>query len=89
MICLKIEDTAVQMGIRSEFIQVASEKSDNTIPAVVKMIDDCGNFKLISAQCDKFEVRVKMNRQMSIRQENLLLKFSAEKCCTYQVEKLV
>ena len=89
MICLKIEDTAVQMGIRSEFIQVASEKSDNTIPAVVKMINDCGNFKLISAQCDKFEVRVKMNRQMSIRQESLLLKFSAEKCCTYQIEKLV
>ena len=89
MIYLKIEDTAVQMGIRSEFIQVASKKSDNTIPAVVKMIDDCGNFKLISAQCDKFEVRVKMNRQMSIRQENLLLKFSAEKCCAYQVEKLV
>ena len=89
MIYLKIEDTAVQMGIRSEFIQVASEKSDNTIPAVVKMIDDCGNFKLISAQCDKFEVKVKVNRQMSIRQENLLLKFPAEKCCTYQVEKLV
>ena len=89
MIYLKIEDTAVQMGIRSEFIQVASEKSDNTIPAVVKMIDDCGNFKLISAQCDKFEVKVKVNRQMSIRQENLLLKFPAEKCCTHQLEKLV
>ena len=89
MICLKIEDTAVQMGIRSEFIQVALEKSDKTIPAVVKMIDDCGNFKLISAQCDKFEVRVKMNRQMSIRQENLLLKFPAEKCCVYHGEKLV
>ena len=53
------------------------------------MIDDCGNFKLISAQCDKFEVKVKVNRQMSIRQENLLLKFPAEKCCTYQLEKLV
>ena len=61
-IYLEIEDTAVQMSIRSEFIQVASEKSDNTIPAVVKMIDDCGNFKLISAQCDKFEVKVKVNR---------------------------
>ena len=83
MIYLKIEDTAVQMGIRSEFIQVASEKSDNTIPAVVKMIDDCGNFKLISAQCDKFEVKV--NKCLS----DLLLKFPAEKCCTYQVEKLV
>ena len=62
MIYLKIEDTAVQMDIRSEFIQVALEKSDKTIPAVVKMIDDCGNFKLISAQCDKFEVKVKVNR---------------------------
>ena len=83
------QSAEVQMGIRSEFIQVASEKSDNTIPAVVKMIDDCGNFKLISAQCDRFEVKVKVNRQMSISQENLLLKFPAEKCCVYHGEKLV
>ena len=89
MIYLEIEDAAVQMGIRSEFIQVASEKSDNTIPAVVKMIDDCGNFKLISAKCDKFEMKVNAKRQVSIRQENLLLKFPPEKCYVYLVEKLV
>ena len=55
------QSSEVQMGIRSDFIQVALEKSENTIPAIVKMIDDCGNFKLISAQCEDFEVKVKVN----------------------------
>ena len=53
--------TVLEKERSGEFIQVASEKSENTIPAIVKMIDDCGNFKLISAQCDHFEVKVKVN----------------------------
>ena len=48
-----------------------------------------GKIKLISAQCENFEVKVKVNRQISISQESLLLKFPAEKCCVYDGEKLV
>lgn len=55
------QSSEVQMGIRSDFIQVALEKSENTIPAVIKMVDDCGNFKLKLAQCENFEIKIKVN----------------------------
>ena len=55
------QSSEVQMGIRSDFIQVALEKSENTIPAIIKMVDDCGNFKLKLAQCENFEIKIKVN----------------------------
>ena len=63
------QSSEVRMGIRLEFIQITLEKSENSIPAIIKMVDDCGNFKLKLAQCENFEIKVKVNRKISIKQE--------------------
>ena len=55
------QSSEVQMGIRSDFIQVALEKSENTIPVIIKMLEDCGNFKLKLTQCENFEIKTKVN----------------------------
>jgi glycerol transport system ATP-binding protein len=82
---------AMRMGNRTIKvpIMVLENKSSDVRKAPIEEYWLRTSLAKISAKCENFEVKVKVNRQISVSQEGLLLKFSAEKCCVYNGEKLV
>ena len=49
----------IKLGIRSEFIKIAKNQSDNLIDVNVQKVEDFGNYKLITARMDNFEIKSK------------------------------
>ena len=85
----KLKNKKVKLGIRSEFIKIGENQSENIISVNLDRVEDFGNFKLISAKMDGKVVKSKVDRERSIISENLNLYFPPDKCCIYENEKLV
>ena len=79
----------IKLGSRSEFIKIAKNQSDNLIDVNVKKVEDFGNYKLITARMDNFEIKSKVNRETEISGEKIKLHIPAEKCCIYENNKLI
>ncbi len=79
----------IKLGIRSEFIKIAKNQSDNLIDVNVQKVEDFGNYKLITARMDNFEIKSKVNREIEISVEKIKLHIPAEKCCIYENNKLI
>ena len=79
----------IKLGIRSEFIKIAKNQSENLVDVNVQKVEDFGNYKLITARMDNFEIKSKVNRETEIPSEKIKLHIPAEKCCIYQNNKLI
>ena len=79
----------LKLGIRSEYITVESEHSDNSLEADVIEVEDFGNYKLITASFDSLKIKAKVKRELDIPSEKVILKLPAEHCCIYENNKLI
>ena len=79
----------IKLGIRSEFIKIAKDQNENLVDVNVQKVEDFGNYKLITAMMDKFEIKSKVNRETEISGEKIKLYIPAEKCCIYENNKLI
>ena len=85
----KIKEKEIKFGIRSEFIKIAKDQKENLIDAKVSRVEDFGNFKLITGRVGDFEIKSKVEREISISSENIRLYLPPDKCCIYFKDKLV
>ena len=79
----------VKLGIRSEFIKIAKNQSENLVDVNVEKVEDLGNYKLITAQMGNFTIKSKVNRETEISGQNVKLHIPPEKCCVYEENKLI
>ena len=84
-----VKNKNVKLGIRSEFIDIADNQSNNTVKVKISRVEDFGNFKLITGKIGDFEIKSKVERETPISSENLKLYLPADKCCIYSEDKLV
>ena len=79
----------LKIGIRSEFIKLVNDRSDNTIDAKVEIVEDFGNYKLITVNKNNLIIKAKVEREIEIPQDTVLLNFPAEHCCIYKNNHLI
>ena len=81
--------TIRKLGIRSEFVKVAKDESENLLEVNIQKIEDFGNFKLLTANMGNLTIKSKVNRETEIPAQNVKLYFPADKCCVYEDSKIV
>lgn len=79
----------IKLGIRSEFIELSSRKMQNSIPADIRRVDDCGNYQLVTAMAEDKPVKVKVKREDEVRSGKMWLAFPQTRCCIYADEVLI
>lgn len=79
----------IKVGIRAEFIELATRKSKNTVKVKIQRVDDFGNYQLIHAHDGQAPIKVKVKREVAVPGEEAVLKFPSMKCCVYENEKLI
>ena len=84
-----LKDKKIKLGIRSEFIKIAENQSENLLDVDVDKVEDLGNYKLLTAKMGSLTIKSKINRETEVPSSNVKLHIPAEKCCVYQDEKLV
>ena len=77
------------MGIRSEFIKIANDQTENLLNVDVDKVEDLGNYKLLTAKMGNLIIRSKINRETEVPSSNVRLHIPAEKCCIYENDKLI
>ena len=84
-----VKSRQLKIGIRSEFIKLVNDRSDNTIEGKIETVEDFGNYKLVSVNKNNLIIKAKIEREMEIPQDTVLLKIPAEHCCIYQDNHLI
>ena len=84
-----LKDKKIKLGIRSEFIKIAENQSENLLNVDVDKVEDLGNYKLLTAKMGSLTIKSKINRETEVPSSNVKLHIPAEKCCVYEEEKLV
>ena len=79
----------IKLGIRSEFIKIGNNQSENLLSVDVEKVEDLGNYKLLTAKMGNLTIRSKINRETEIPSNNLKLHIPPEKCCVYEDDKLI
>ena len=77
------------MGIRSEFIKIANDQTENSLNVDVDKVEDLGNYKLLTAKMGNLIIKSKINRETEVPSSNVRLHIPAEKCCVYENDKLI
>ena len=85
----KLKNNNIKLGIRSEFVKVAKDESENLLEVNIQKIEDFGNFKLLTAKMGQLTIKSKINREIEVSNNTIKLHFPAEKCCVYQNNKLI
>ena len=84
-----LKDKKIKLGIRSEFIKIAKNQSENLLNVDVEKVEDLGNYKLLTAKMGNLTIKSKINRETEIPSSDVKLYIPAEKCCVYEEEKLI
>jgi glycerol transport system ATP-binding protein len=85
----KLKNNNIKLGIRSEFVKVAKDESENLLEVNIQKIEDFGNFKLLTTRMGQLTIKSKINREIEIANDKVKLHFPPEKCCVYQNNKLI
>ena len=85
----KLKNKNVKLGIRSEFIKIAKNQSENLVDVNVEKVEDLGNYKLITAKMGNLTIKSKVKRETEISDQNVKLHIPPEKCCVYEENKLI
>ena len=85
----KVGSAPLKLGIRSEYIRIVETKGVNTFTAQVQLVEDLGNYKLMTAVFDGYVIKVKVERDIMVPAEHVELRLPAENCCVYAADVLV
>ena len=72
-----LKNKNIKLGIRSEFIKIANDQKENLVEVNVQKVEDFGNYKLITASMDNFEIKSQVNREIEIPGEKIKLHIPA------------
>ena len=84
-----LKNKKIKLGIRSEFIKIAENQSENLLNVDVDKVEDLGNYKLLTAKMGNLTIKSKINRETEVPSNDVKLHIPAEKCCVYEDEKLI
>ena len=84
-----VETGNIKLGIRSEFIELSNRKMQNSLPADIRRVDDCGNYQLVTAIAGDKSIKVKVKREVQVRSGKIWLAFPETRCCVYADEALL
>ena len=84
-----LKDKKIKLGIRSEFIKIAENQSENLLTVDVQKVEDLGNYKLLTAKMGSLTIKSKINRETEVPSSDVKLYIPSEKCCVYKEEKLI
>jgi glycerol transport system ATP-binding protein len=84
-----LKDKKIKLGIRSEFIKIANDQTENSLNVDVDKVEDLGNYKLLTAKMGNLIIKSKINRETEVPSSNVRLHIPAEKCCVYENDKLI
>ena len=84
-----LKNKKIKLGIRSEFIKIAENQSENLLNVDVEKVEDLGNYKLLTAKMGSLTIKSKINRETEVPSSDVKLYIPAEKCCVYKEEKLI
>ena len=84
-----IKSKNIKLGIRSEFINLATNENINTVRAKIERVEDFGNYKLLTASIEGLTIKSKIDRDRPIPESGVNLYIPPEKCCVYSNEKLI
>lgn len=79
----------LQLGFRSEFVDLASPGDKNSFEIEVSRVEDFGNYQLISGYLSNTIIKAKVHRDISIPSGKMLMKIDQENCCVYADGRLV
>ena len=79
----------LKLGIRSEYIKLATASAENTVSAKVQRVEDLGNHKLVTADFQGQSIKVKVKREQELPADTVLLSLPAQHCCVYENEHLI
>ena len=85
----KLKEKKIKLGIRSEFIDIASDQRENLISVEVQKVEDLGNYKLLTAKTGDLTIKSKIKRETEVPERDVKLHIPADKCCVYENENLV
>ena len=85
----KLKNNNIKLGIRSEFVKVAKDESENLVEVNIQKIEDFGNFKLLTTRMGQLTIKSKISREIEIANDKVKLHIPPEKCCVYQNNKLI
>ena len=84
-----IKTDNLQLGFRSEFVDLASQGDKNSFEIDVSRVEDFGNYQLISGFFSNTIIRAKVHRDISIPSGKMWMKIDKENCCVYADETLL
>ena len=84
-----LKDKKIKLGIRSEFIKIAENQSENLLTVDVQKVEDLGNYKLLTAKMGSLTIKSKINRETEVPSSDVKLYNPSEKWCVYKEEKLI
>ena len=71
----------LNLGIRSEYIQLADAAAKNTLSAQVRRVEDLGSHKLVTADFEGQSVKIKVKREREVSAKTVFLTIPARHCC--------
>jgi glycerol transport system ATP-binding protein len=74
---LKHANGALTLGIRPEFVRVASDGEAGAVKAEVLRVQQLGNYQLVTAQCDGHTFRAKLEPHLRVGEGAVWLKLAA------------
>tara|TARA_B100000674_G_scaffold127728_1_gene98418 strand:- start:447 stop:1520 length:1074 start_codon:yes stop_codon:yes gene_type:complete len=85
----KLKTKSIKLGIRSEFIKIAKNQSNNLVEVNIEKIEDFGNYKLLTARMGQLIIKSKINREIVVPSNKVKLHIPPDKCCVYDDNKLI
>lgn len=80
---------AMKLGLRPEFLQLASDANDGGLPVTVVAVEDLGNYKIATVRLDEHVIKVKMPEIQLVPAEKCYLNLTPELIRLYADEWLV
>ncbi len=79
----------LKLGIRPEFVQLADQPEDGSLPVTVDSVEDLGNFKIVRARLGKDEVAIKLEEDRPVPSEQAYVAFPPRWTKIYADDRLV
>ena len=83
-----IKSKNIKLGIRSEFIDLATKETNNILKTKIKRVEDFGNYKLLTTSIEHLTIKLKIDREKPIPNSEVNIHIPPEKCCIYIYKNL-
>jgi glycerol transport system ATP-binding protein len=79
----------LQLGIRPEFLRMASSADGGRVPVAVTGVEDLGNFKIVTVRLGGHSLKIKLPEEQVVPGDSVFLRFPPEWTKLYAGGRLV